>query len=109
METFVKGFLFICLFTFCLIWSVLKNENTLKNQLIIHKAITLYEWDCCKYNIIPKVSKEDVKHYLTAFFALNDWSYKNLLSKKKYKLILPYIPQAKQWIKEVRGNHVRIL
>lgn len=106
MTVLIKCILIlICLLVF-IVWSVLKNENTLTNQLIIYKAIDLYEYDCFKYDIVPKVSKEDVKHYLSAFFTLTDWSYKNLLSKKKYNLLRPYIYKAKQIIKESRGIYV---
>lgn len=109
MQVFVKGILILICLVIFIVWSTLKNENTLVNQMIIYHAISLYEYDCYKYNLIPKISIKDVKPYLSAFFALNDWGHKNLLSKEKYRLILPYIPHSKQWVKEVRGNHVRIL
>ena len=106
MISILKIFIIlICLILF-LTWAVLKNENTLINQLIIYKAIDLYEYDCFKYDIVPKISKEDVKHYLSAFFTLNDWGYKNLLPKKKYNLLRPYIKKAKQIIKESENIYV---
>ena len=104
MTTFIKTIIIIiCLISF-LIWTTVKNENTLKNQLIIYKAIDLYEYDCYKYDVIPKVSKADVKHYLSAFFAC-DWGYKNLLPEKKYKLIRPYIRKAKEWERRRRDMY----
>ena len=106
MIPIIKGFLILIGLIIFLIWSVLKNENTLTNYLIIYKAIDLYEYDCFKYDIVPKISKEDVKHYLSAFFTLNNWSYKNLLPKKKYNLLRPYIKKAKQIVKESRGVYV---
>ena len=74
-----------------LLFFAIKNNNTLKNHIIITDAIYRYKIDCLLNNQEPLVNYDDEEDYDSTLLRFWDWGCKNILSKEKYEIIKPYI------------------
>ena len=76
---------------FCFI-SLLKNENTLKQEMLILKAIRDYNIDCIRRGDLSEaISYDDMEAPNKTFWRFWDWGHKHILPKEKYELIKNYI------------------
>ena len=77
-----------------LVFLLIKNENTYKNQEKILNAIRDYvietkDYDKCYYLI------DNMESYKHTLWRLWDFGYENILPKADYELIKPYIKKGK--------------
>lgn len=76
-----------------LVYMFFKNEFTLRNQMLIGRAISEYQlhmFEQGAYRDI-EVDVDDMEHYNTTLFRLWDWGYKRILPPEKFEIIKPYI------------------
>lgn len=78
-----------------LILSLIRNDNTFKNQMIISNAINLYQVDMIALrNYDFEVVFEDMESYEDTYKRWLDWGYEHILPPAKYEIVKPYIAAA---------------
>ena len=97
---YMSVFVLLILTVFIVIITMFKNDNTLKNHLIIVDAIHSYCTELIQKGMFdiknPPVYYDDMEDYELTFRRFWDWGYKRILPPEKFELIKPYIEKDKK-------------
>ena len=97
MKYFLIGYLIssILILIACT-YSLIKNENTFKKRIIIIDAIYEYRLWCFYNNVNSEVNYTDMEDYDKTDRRWKDWGYTNILPRKKFEIIKPFIKEEKK-------------
>lgn len=93
IKTFMLSFLSTTLVL--VVFFLIKNFNTYKNQVIIVEAIYKCAIDCISNHKEPFVDYSEMEDYDSTLFRFWDWGYTRILPKEKYEIIKPYVERRR--------------
>lgn len=84
---FIVWVVVVCVF----IASLIKNDTTFNNRLIIISAISAYHDHCLTHRIDWDVDFCDMEDYDDTYKRFWDFGYKRILPKDKFDIVKPFI------------------